>query len=391
MKEYLREADANFEYTQNLRRDFHRHPELGFQEFRTAGVVERELAQLNLDELKTGIATTGVIGLLKGIKPGPVLLLRFDMDALPIVEETGAVYASQNDGLMHACGHDSHTAIGLSVAKILAGKRDTLAGTIKFVFQPAEEGLGGAQLMVKEGVLANPKPDYALAVHVWNDLEVGKFGITSGPMMGAAETFQVVITGKGGHGAAPHQAVDPILAASQVVTSLQSIVSRNVPPLESAVVTVGSIHGGSAFNIIPPRVELTGTIRTFTREVRQTVLTRFQEITEGIAGSFGCSVEIKMDSITPAVNNDTVLTGRVQEIAEQLFPDAGIETNLVTMGSEDFAFMMDDVPGCFVFVGSANPEKGLDAKHHHPKFDIDERAMRNAVALMTAVAEDLLS
>lgn len=391
MKHFLDDADAEFEYTQGLRRDFHSHPELGFQEFRTAGIVVRELTKLHLDKIQSEVAKTGVVGLLHGTKPGPVLLLRFDMDALPILEENDTAYISQTDGVMHACGHDAHTAIGLTVAKLLAEKREHLAGTVKFVFQPAEEGLGGAAEMVKEGVLDDPKPDYSLAVHVWNDLEIGKFGITPGPMMGAAETFRVVITGKGGHGASPHQAVDPIYAASQVISALQSIVSRNVPPLESAVVTVGSIQGGSAFNIIPPKVELLGTIRTFTKDVRSTVLKKFEAITTGVAGSLGCSVEIEMESITPAVVNDLELTHRVQEIARELFPEAGIETKLVTMGSEDFSFLMDDIPGCFVFVGSANEERDLDAKHHHPKFDIDERAMRNAVALVTAVTVGLLS
>ena len=391
MQHFIADAKAQFDYTQRLRRDFHRHPELGFQEFRTAAIVAGELGKLNLDRIETEVAKTGVVGLLQGAKPGPVLLLRFDMDALPILEENETDYVSQTEGLMHACGHDAHTAIGLTVAKLLAEKRDQLAGTIKFVFQPAEEGLGGAAEMVKDGVLEDPKPDYSLAVHVWNDLEIGKFGITPGPMMGAAETFRVVITGKGGHGAAPHQAVDPIFAASQVINALQSIVSRNVPPLESAVVTVGSIQGGSAFNIIPPKVELLGTIRTFTKDVRNMVLKNFEAITTGVAGSLGCSAEIEMESITPAVNNDPELTLRVQKIVQELFPEAGIETELMTMGSEDFAFLMDDIPGCFVFVGSANEEKGLDAKHHHPKFDIDERAMRNAVALVTAAAVDLLS
>ena len=349
-----------------------------------------KLNLLGLDKIETGVAKTGVVAILEGGKPGPVVLLRFDMDALPIVEETGAEYASQNPGVMHACGHDAHTAIGLAVAKILASHRNELSGTVKFVFQPAEEGLGGAELMVEEGVLENPKPDYSMAVHVWNDKPFNWLGITPGPIMAAAETFRAVITGKGGHGAAPHQTHDPIIAASHVVTALQTIVSRNVPPLKSGVVSVTSIQGGTAFNIIPPAVELKGTIRTFTPEVRDMVLERCKEITVGVAESLGCSAEVELDSVTPAVANDPDLVARVSKIASDLFPEAEIDNKAVTMGSEDFAYLIQGVPGCFVFVGSANEEKGLDAPHHHPKFDIDERALESAVALVASAAADLL-
>ena len=390
MTNYQAEAKLNFIYTQEMRRDFHQNPELSFEEFRTAEVVARELNLLGLDKIETGVAKTGVVAILEGGKPGPVVLLRFDMDALPIVEETGAEYTSQNPGVMHACGHDAHTAIGLAVAKILASHRDELSGTVKLVFQPAEEGLGGAELMVEEGVLENPKPDYSIAVHVWNDKPFNWLGITPGPIMAAAETFRAVITGKGGHGAAPHQTHDPIIAASHVVTALQTIASRNVPPLESGVVSVTSIQGGTAFNIIPPAVELKGTIRTFTPEVRDMVLERCKEITVGVAESLGCSAEVELDSVTPAVANDPELVARVNKIASDLFPDAEIDNNAVTMGSEDFAYLVQGVPGCFVFVGSANEEEGLDAPHHHPKFDIDERALESAVALVASAAADLL-
>lgn len=390
MTNYQAEAKINFEYTQKMRRDFHQNPELSFEEFRTAEVVARELNLLGLDKIETGVAKTGVVAILEGGKPGPVVLLRFDMDALPIVEETGAEYASQNPGVMHACGHDAHTAIGLAVAKILASHRDELSGTVKFVFQPAEEGLGGAELMVEEGVLENPKPDYSMAVHVWNDKPYNWLGITPGPIMAAAETFRAVITGKGGHGASPHQTHDPIIAASHVVTALQTIASRNMPPLESGVVSVTSIQGGTAFNIIPPAVELKGTIRTFTPEVRDMVLERCEEITTGVAESLGCSAVVELDSVTPAVANDPDLVDRVSKIASDLFPDAEIDNKAVTMGSEDFAYLVQGVPGCFVFVGSANEGKGLDAPHHHPKFDIDERALESAVALVASAAAELL-
>jgi amidohydrolase len=256
------EANELFDYTQDLRRDFHRHPELGFKEIRTANIVNKELSNMGL-EVKTGVGQTGVVALIEGKNPGPVVLIRFDMDALPIKEETNADYASTNPGVMHACGHDGHVAIGLTVARLLNKHRSEFSGTVKLVFQPAEEGLGGAEWMIRDGVLQSPQPDFALALHVWNEKPVGWIGIVPGPVMAAADTFSIKILGKGGHGAVPNLCNDPILAAAQVVNLLQGIVSRNVSPLKSAVVTVASIHGGEAFNVIPPDVELKGTLRTF--------------------------------------------------------------------------------------------------------------------------------
>jgi amidohydrolase len=230
MPDFVSEAQSLFEYSQSLRRDFHAHPELGFQEVRTAGIVARELNTLGL-EIQTGIAGTGVVALLKGAKSGPVILVRADMDALPIVEETGAIYASQNPGVMHACGHDGHTAILLTVARMLHAHRHEFAGTVKFMFQPAEEGLGGAEKMIEGGVLENPEVDVALGLHIWNERPVGWFGIANGPAMAGAEIFKIKVVGKGGHGAAPHLALDPVLVAAQIVTALQGIVARNVAPL----------------------------------------------------------------------------------------------------------------------------------------------------------------
>ncbi len=388
--DYYTEALELFDYTSSLRRDFHKHPELGFQEVRTAGVVAKELQKLGL-EARTGIAKTGVVAMIEGVKPGPVVLLRFDMDALPIEEETGAEYASQTSGVMHACGHDGHTAIGLTVAKMLNAHQADLSGSVKLVFQPAEEGLGGAELMVKEGVLQNPRPDYSLSLHLWNDKPMGWIAASPGPMMAASETFSVRISGKGGHGALPHQTVDPIFAAAQIITALQSIVSRDVDPVETAVVSATNLHGGSTFNVIPPYVDLHGTIRTFTPEVRALVLRRFEEIVEGIAASLGCQTEISLEDVTLAVDNDPDLAKIMQGIAGDMFPDAPLSKEFQTMGSEDMSFMMDDIPGCYFLVGSANTEKGLDAKHHHPKFDFDEQALPRAAALMTAAAMNVLS
>ncbi len=395
MIDFMKEARTLFPYAQSMRRDFHVHPELGFHEVRTGGIVAKELEALGLEVTK-GVGKTGVVGLLEGGKPGPVILLRFDMDALPINEETGAEYASQNPSIMHACGHDGHTAIGLTVAKILQNHRSELAGTLKFCFQPSEEGLngeemGGNEMMIRDGVLDGPKVDYALAMHVWNEKPVGWMGIGKGPVMAGAEQFEIKIIGKGGHAATPHLTIDPIIAAAQVVSALQSIASRNVAPLQSAVVSVTTIHSGTAFNIIPQEAELTGTIRTFDPAVRQIVLERFEQITRGVGESMGCKIESKVKRITPAVINNDDIAGKVQNTAQRILSDSELDTSsYVTMGAEDMAFMLEKVPGCFFFVGSNNHERHLDYGHHHPKFDFDEEALVRGTALMAAAAADLL-
>ena len=389
MSTYLSESLSLFDYTRSLRRDFHRHPELGFCEVRTAGIVARELNALGL-EVTTGIGRTGVVALLEGSRPGPVVLARFDMDALPITEETGAEYASQNTGVMHACGHDGHTAIGLTVARLLHARRGDFAGTVKLVFQPAEEGLGGAEAMVADGVLENPKPTLTLALHLWNDKPLGWLGITPGPCMAASDAFQMRIIGKGGHGAAPHLTIDPLLAAAQIITALQSVVARNIAPLKSGVVSVTSVRGGETHNVIPPSVELRGTIRAFEPEIRTLILERFHQITNNIAQAMGCRLEVEFKRISPPVINDAVITRRVQEVAAGLLPECAIDSNEHTMGSEDMAFMMEQIPGCYFFIGSANPEKGLNASHHHPRFDFDEDALPRAAAMMAAVVMEFM-
>jgi len=390
MIDFLAEAQKLFPYTQSMRRDFHMHPELGHQEVRTAGIVAKELQALGL-EVTTGVGKTGVVAMIEGGQPGPTVLLRADMDALPIVEQTGAEYASQTPGVMHACGHDAHTAILLTVAKLLNGLRAELPGSIKLVFQPAEEGMGGAEGMIADGVLEHPKVDLTLGLHVWNEQPLGWLGIAAGPTMAGTEIFKVRVSGKGGHGAIPHLAVDPVLAGAQIVTALQSVVARNIPPLKSAVVSVTTFHGGEAFNVIPPFVDLTGTIRTFDPEVRETVIRRFDEITHGVAAGLGCQAEIEHTVMTPALINDARSAQIAQEVARQVLPESQVETTgPFTMGGEDFAFMMNQVPGLFMFVGSANTEKGLDYSHHHPKFDIDEAALPRAASLMASTALELL-
>ena len=389
MTSILSQTEELFPYTRDLRRDFHRHPELGFQEHRTAEIIVRELSNLEDMVIQAGVAGTGVVGTLQGGKPGRVILLRFDMDALPVIENTGVDYSSENEGLMHACGHDGHLAIGLTTARLLHEGRENLPGTIKFVFQPAEEGLGGALAMVKEGILSDPVPDVTLALHLWNEKPLGWIGITDGPMMSASETFQVLITGKGGHGGMPHEAVDPIVAAAGIINALQSVVSREIPPLDSGVITVSTIHGGEAHNVIPEQVTLGGTIRSFTKETRDLLLKRFHEVVEGTAAAYLCRARITIEDISPAVNNDPKIASVLRRTAGELFPQAIIDQGYRTMASEDMAYMMQDIPGCYCLLGSANSEKGLDAKHHQPEFNFDEQALTQGAALFVSAVHEL--
>ena len=395
MPEFIQQARELFPYTQSLRRDFHMHPELGFREIRTGGIVAKELESLGIEVTK-GVGKTGVVGLLEGTKPGPTLLLRFDMDALPITEETGAEYASQNQGVMHACGHDGHTAIGLTVAKILHAHRDQLEGTIKFCFQPSEEGnngeeAGGAEMMMRDGLLEGPQVDMSLSLHLWNEKPLGWLGVTKGPIMAGADIFTVRVTGRGGHGAIPDAAVDPIVAAANIVNALQTIVARNVSPLDTAVLSVTNIHGGTAFNVIPPEVKLEGTIRTFDEAVRQKVVERFEKIARGVGEGMGCQVEVEIKRITPALVNNESMTSRVQETAQRLLSASDIDTGYQTMTAEDMAFMQEQIPGCYFFVGSNDTRRHLDYGHHHPRFDFNEEALIHGSALMAAAAMHVLS
>ena len=396
MTNFLQQAEELFPYTQSLRRDFHMHPELGFREVRTGGIVAKELEALGIEVTK-GVGKTGVVGLLEGAKPGPTILMRFDMDALPITEETGTEYASTNPGVMHACGHDGHTAIGLTVAKMLHARREELAGNIKFCFQPSEEGfngeeMGGNLMMIRDGVLDGPKVDKTLSLHLWNVKPVGWINVAKGALMAGAELFTIKLRGKGGHGAAPDTTIDPIVAAAQIVMALQTITARNVPPLKSSVISVTSVHAGTAFNIIPETAELAGTIRTFDPSVRKLVLERFEQIVRGTAQMMSCEVEIEIKRVTPPVINNDEVTDSVLKSAQTLFPQTELNTeSYLTMGAEDMGFMQEKVDGCYFFIGSANDEKNLNYNHHHPKFDFDEKALISGAALMATAAVDLLS
>jgi amidohydrolase len=389
MNDLYARAQELFDYTRETRRDLHRNPEMGFKEFRTAGIIARELGRLGL-ELTTGIAETGVVALLEGAHPGPVALVRFDMDALPIMEQTGAAYASQTPGVMHACGHDGHVSIGLTLAKLLAARRDSIHGTVKLVFQPAEEGMGGAERMIEAGIMDGPKVDHTLALHIWNEKPIGWVGIVPGPLMAGADIFEVRIEGKGGHGAMPQNTADPVAAAAQIITALQTVVSRNVAPLDTAVVSVCQVHAGDAFNVIPQSAELRGTFRTFDPAVRQRVVERFEAIVTGIAEAMDCKATVNVIRLTPAVINDPAVAEIARQAALETLPDAQIVSDYRTMVSEDMAYMMEKAPGCYLMIGSANAERGLTYGHHHPKFDFDEEVLPRAAALMTATVLGLL-
>jgi amidohydrolase len=391
MTAVLTRARELFPYTRDLRREFHCNPEIGFQEYKTSKIILRELSQLDDLIVRSGVAGTGITALLKGKKPGKTLLLRFDMDALPIQEDTGVAYTSEHDGLMHGCGHDGHMAIGLSVARLLSEIREDLSGQVLLLFQPAEEGLGGAQRVIDDGGLEDPKPDLALAMHLWNEKPLGWIGIGDGPVMSASETFWITIRGKGGHGGMPQEAIDPILAASAVISALQSLISREIDPLDSSVVSVCTIKAGTAHNVIPDQASLSGTIRSFKPETRSLLLKRLREIVEGVAVAHRCQAEIIVDDISPPVVNDPTTAAIIRDTARDIFPEAEIDQNYRTMASEDMSVIMEQVPGCYFFVGSANSNKGLVAKHHQPDFNFDEEALITGVALFLGAVENILS
>ncbi len=384
--DFLANATQMAEQLVAWRRDFHRHPELGFAETRTAQIVAQHLTGLGL-EVQTAVGRTGVVALLSGATDGPTVLVRFDMDALPIIEENDVPYASTNPGVMHACGHDGHTAIGLAVATLLSRQRSLIHGQVKFVFQPAEEIAQGAQAMIQAGVLRDPAPDVALGLHLWNNIPLGQVGITAGPTMAGADIFEITIRGKGGHGASPHETRDPLLAAAHVVNALQSVISRNVNPFDSAVLSVTSLNAGSAFNVIPPDAHLKGTIRTYKPAVHELAVSRLKEVTRGIASALGCEADIAVTQLTPPLVNNPEVTAIVsQAIAPYVEPSAMLPDQR-TMGAEDMAIFLQHVPGCFFLVGSANPGRGLDHPHHHPRFDFDEAALPlGAAMLASAVA-----
>jgi amidohydrolase len=368
-----------------LRRDLHAHPELAFAEHRTAARVAEFLAGSGL-EIRTGVGGTGVLASEPGAG-GRTVLLRVDLDALPILEQGKAPYVSRNPGVMHACGHDGHTAMGAAAARVLA-RRTGRPGRVRVVFQPAEEGEGGAQAVLRDGVLEGVH--LVVGVHLWNELPVGTLGVKPGPLMAAVDRLRVVVRGQGGHGAIPHRARDPIVAAAHVVTALQTVVSREIAPVEPAVVTIGAIRGGEAFNVIPDEVTLLGTIRTFDAALRRSMPERIQRIADGVAQGLGCRAEVEVTQGNPAVINDAGVAEIARRAAVRVVGEERVVIPTPTMGGEDMALYFERVPGCFVFVGSANAARGLDHPHHSPFFDFDEDALLVGCEFLVQAAEEAL-
>ena len=389
MQEWIRkEADELLPELVAWRRDFHQHPELGFEEVRTAGVVAAHLQELGL-EVSTGVGKTGVIAMVEPDnleKESETVLLRFDMDALPIQEETRLPFASDNPGVMHACGHDGHTAIGMGVARLLARHRNELPGRVKLVFQPAEEGLGGALAMIEDGALDEPRPATAYGLHLWSRLPYNQVVVQPGPLWAAADMFTLTIRGQGGHGATPHDTIDATYVASQLVVALQSIVARNVNPSDTAVVTVGSFQSGTVGNVISERAVLQGTMRSFEPEVRDLLRRRIDEICAGVCQAMGATYEFALQSCVPPTSNSERGAALMDGVANAVVGARNVTQIPPMMVGEDMAEFLNRAPGCFVLVGAANPEEGFYSPHHSPTFDFEESVMPTGVALLTEAA-----
>jgi amidohydrolase len=367
------------------RRDFHRHPELSFQEHRTSATIRQFLESLSLPV--RACAGTGLIGVLQGMPGGKTVALRADMDALPLREEGAKEYLSENAGACHACGHDGHMAILMGVAKLLSRRKNEFRGTVVFLFQPAEEKLpGGAQQMIAEGALDGV--DAVFGLHLWQGLPTGAVACMKGAMMANADEVTITVIGKGGHGSVPQVAVDPILVASHLVVNLQSIVSRNVDPLKAAVVTIGKMEGGSAHNIIPSQAFLYGTVRTFDREIQSLIEKRLGEIVEATCRTFQATGALKYDRGYPAVVNNESMTDLALEVAKRALGGTCVKNIDPVMGGEDFAYYLQAVPGAFLFFGMGD---GMGFPHHHPAFDIDEKALPQATLLMSSLALEYLN
>ena len=363
------------------RRDLHQHPELGNQETRTSTIVAERL-QASGYQVTTGVGNTGVVG-VRG-SGGRCVLLRADMDALPVQELNDVPYKSRHAGRMHACGHDGHVAIGLEVARRL-GAAASLPGTVKFAFQPAEEISDGAQAMIRAGVLDRPRVDAAFGIHLWNDIPVGTIGIMAGPVMASVDEVEITIAGRGGHAAAPHQTIDPVLIAAHLVTALQSVISRRRDPFEAGVLSVTQISAGHAFNVIPATAELRGTVRTFGGRLWDEAPKLVEETAKGVAAAFGGSAEVRFRRHTRPLVNDETMTALMYEVAAGLVGAGNVRSGVRTMGGEDMSFFLANVPCCFAFVGSA-PPGGPAAPHHSPLFDIDESSLEIGVELLSATA-----
>lgn len=373
----------------NRRRDFHMYPELGFEEFRTSGIVADELRALGL-EVQTGVGRTGVVGILEGQQDGPTVLVRADMDALPIQERNTVDYISRVAGKMHACGHDAHMTIALAVAKILSGLRSQMRGRVKFVFQPGEEGHGGALEMIKDGVLKDPVPDVVLGLHVWAELPIGTIGVASGAVMSGSSVFRIVVEGKGGHAAMPYTTIDPVVCTGELILALNTIVGRKMNAMDGAVVlSVTSVQTSSdAYNVIPQSVEIKGTFRTFNAYTSEVMEQHIRSVSEAVCASVGCVARITIKHLNIPVVNDAKVVKRVRKAMKQVVKASALDQTVRTMASEDVSFLLEQIPGMYFFVGMANKEKGITFGHHHPQFNVDEDVLPLGVALMCAsVAE----
>jgi amidohydrolase len=366
------------------RRDFHRNPEVAFQEKRTSSVIRKYLESLDIPVAEC--AKTGLRAVLQGKPGGKTIALRADIDALPLKEEGDKEYISQNPEAAHCCGHDGHMAILMGALKLLAERKSEFRGNVVFLFQPSEERIpGGAKQMIEEGALEGV--DAIFGLHLWVPLPIGAVGVVKGPMMAQPDVFTIVVKGKGGHGSMPQQTVDPILVASQIVVNAQSIVSRNIDPLKPAVVSFGTIEGGTIYNIIPSEVKLTGTVRSFESEIKDIAKKRIEEIAESTARAMGASVEFTYEEGYPPVVNDATMADFVLDIAKQILGKDKVVDIDPVMGGEDFAYFLEKVPGAFLFLGAGD---GLDFPHHHPAFDFDEKALLQGTLLMTSLALEYL-
>jgi amidohydrolase len=377
------------------RRDFHMHPELSNREERTARIVAERLKSLGFDEVRTNVARHGVVGVLKGRQPGGVVAVRADMDALPIQETNDVPYKSQNTGVKHACGHDVHTTVELGVAEVLSRMREEISGTIKFIFQPAEEGApageeGGAPLMIKEGAMENPRPQAIFGLHTEPNVQVGQIGYHSGPAMASSDTFNISIRGKGAHGAQPQAGVDAVVVASECVLALQHIRSRRIDPLEPLVITIGTINGGTRFNVIANEVKLTGTMRTHNDAVRERAIALMRETLTHVTAAYGATFELNFEGSNPVTYNEPSL---VEATLPTIRRVVGAQNALVLkpfMPAEDFSYFQKVVPGFYFFLGVGNRAKGINAGWHTPDFDVDEESLVVGVKVMSNVLLDYL-
>ncbi len=368
------------------RRDLHVHPELGFEEHRTAGIVADRLRALGY-EVTIGIGGTGVVGVLRGAQPGRTIMLRADMDALPLDEENDVPYRSQTKQTMHACGHDGHVAMLLGAARVVMDRKAEVAGTVCFLFQPAEEGKGGAKAMIEDGVLERFGIERAYGLHLASTHPAGQVGFREGAFYASSDSIEITVEGKGGHGAAPHLSVDPVYVAAQFVVAIQQVVSRNIDPIEPAVVTIGAINGGTTHNVIPSRVRLLGTVRAFDAGVREKMAERIERVLRGICESSGATYAFEYLWRYPVTSNDAEQTRYARALAQRVVGERRVADVPKLMGAEDFSFFAERVPACFFTVGSnGGPNSGFP--HHHARFDIDESALETGVRMMTALALD---